>query len=138
MLEWMSWMREALCSEEKRFLLQLHDMATKGAQISVEIDCVKLLLVKIDAKHWSSKAKKSIPVQNGVDDENMIGQKRAKLVDIRDHFTKADSLREKLVLSPAECEAWAWVLKGEAELKAIIEATDNWFKQYEEYLEYDK
>jgi hypothetical protein len=56
-------------------------------------------------------------------------------VDIWDHLTKANSLQEKLVLSPAECEAW--VLEGEAELKAIIEATDNWFEQYEEYLEYD-
>jgi hypothetical protein len=63
-------------------------------------------LVKIDAKNWSSKAKKWIPVQNGVDNENMSGQKRAKLVDIRDHLTKANPLREKLVLSPAECEVW--------------------------------
>jgi hypothetical protein len=38
-------------------------------------------LVEIDAKNWSSKAQKWIPVQNGVDDENMSGQKRAKLVD---------------------------------------------------------
>jgi hypothetical protein len=59
-------------------------------------------------------------------------------MDIRDHLTKADSLRKKLVLSPAECEAWAWVLKGEAELKAIIEAADDWFEQYEDDLEYDK
>jgi hypothetical protein len=51
MLEWMSRMPEAFCSEEKRFLLQLHNMATKGMQISEEIDCVKLLLVKIDAKN---------------------------------------------------------------------------------------
>jgi hypothetical protein len=83
MLQWMSRMREAFCSEGKRLMLQLHDMATKGMQISVEIDCIKLLLVKIDAKNWSSKAKKWIPVQNGVDDENMSGQKRTKLVDIR-------------------------------------------------------
>jgi hypothetical protein len=87
-------------------------MATKGTQIPVEIDCVKLLLVETDANNWSSKAQKWIPVQNGVDDENVSGQKRAKLVDIWDHLTKADLLREKLVLSPAECEAW--VLKGDA------------------------
>jgi hypothetical protein len=62
-------------------------------------------LVTIDAKNWSSKAEKWIPVQNGVDNENMSGQKRAKLVDIQDHLTKADSLQEKLVLSPAECDA---------------------------------
>jgi hypothetical protein len=46
-----------------------------------------------------------IPVQNRVDDENMSGQKKAKLVDIQDHLTKADSLQEKLVISPAECDA---------------------------------
>jgi hypothetical protein len=80
MLEWMSRMREALHSKEKRFLLQLHDMATNGTQIPVEIDCVKLLLVKIDAKNWSSKAKKWIPVKNGVvDDENMSGQEGPSL-----------------------------------------------------------
>jgi hypothetical protein len=135
-LEWMSRMRDALRSEDKSFLSQLHDMATEGTRIPVEIDCVKLLLVEIDAKNWSSKAEKWIPNQkNGEDDENMSGQKRAKLVDIRDHLTKAVSLREKLVLSPAECEAW--VLQGEAELKSIIEAADDWFEKYQEYLEYD-
>jgi hypothetical protein len=135
MLELMSWMREASRSEEKRSLLQLHDMAIKGTQIPVEIDCVKLLLVEIDAKNWSSKAKKWIPVQNGVDDENMSGQKRAKLVDIWDHLTKTYLLREKLALSPAEYEAG--VLEGEGEINAVIEAVDDWFKQYDEYLEYD-
>jgi hypothetical protein len=66
-----------------------------------------------------------------VDNENMS----AKLVDIWDHLTKSNLLQEKLVLSPAECEAWA--LEGQAELKVIIETVDDWFKQYEEYLEYD-
>lgn len=42
----------------------------------------------------------------------MAGGKRAKLVDIRDHLTKAVSLREKLVLPPGEREAW--VLEGKA------------------------
>jgi hypothetical protein len=57
----------------------------------------------------------------------VAGGKRAKLVDIRDHLTKAILLREKLVLPPGECEAW--VLESEAELKLIIEAADDWFEQ---------
>jgi hypothetical protein len=58
-------------------------MATKGTQIPVDIDCIKLLLVEIDAKNWSSKAKKWIPVQNGVDNENMSGKKGPSLWTFR-------------------------------------------------------
>jgi hypothetical protein len=57
----------------------------------------------------------------------MAGGKRAKLVDIRDHLTKAVLLRERLVLFPGEREAW--VLEGKAELKSIVEAADDWFEQ---------
>jgi hypothetical protein len=68
----------------------------------------------LDAKNWSLKAKKWITIKNGAsgDSENVAGGKRAKLVDIRDHLTKAVSLREKLVLPPGEREAW--VLEGKA------------------------
>lgn len=128
-LAWMSRMREALQSDEKSFLIQLHDMATEGTRIPVEIDCVKQLLVEIDAKNWSLKAKKWVTIKNCAsgDSEHMAGGKRAKLVDIRDHLTKAVSLREKLVLPPGEREVW--VLEGEAELKSIIQAADVWFEQ---------
>ena len=104
-------------------------MAIEGTRIPVEIDCVKQLLVEIDAKNWSLKAKKWITIKNGAsgDSENVAGGKKAKLVDIRDHLIKAVSLREKLILPPEEREAW--VLEGEAELKSIIDAADVWFEK---------
>ena len=133
-LAWMSRMRKALLSEDKRFLVQLHDVATEGTRIPVEIDCVKLLLIEIDAKNWSAKAKKWIPLKPGDTDdaESTTGGKRAKLVDIRDHLEKADTLREKLVLPPGERDVW--VLDGEAELKSIIEAADDWFEKVRAWL----
>jgi len=126
-LAWMSRMRKALQTDDKRFLLQLHDIATEGTRIPVEIDCVKLLLVEIDAKEWSLKAAKWIPNEMADDDDCGNVGKKAKLVDIRDHLDKAEALREKIVLSPEEREAW--VLEGEAELQAIIDAADEWYQK---------
>lgn len=125
-LAWMTRMRKALQTDDKHFLLQIQDVATEGTRIPVDIDCVKLLLVEIDGKDWTSKAVKWIPNDSMSDDEDGANtSKRAKLVDIRDHLDKAEALRERLVLPPAEKEAW--VLGGEEELKSIIEAADDWY-----------
>lgn len=157
-LAWMSRMRKALQTDDKLVLHQIQDIANEGTRIPVDIDCVKLLLVEIDAKDWSAKAIKWIPNDSMSDDEGgSSAGKRAKLVDIRDHLEKAEALREKLVLSPAEKQAW--VLEGEEELQSIIEAADIWYDrvrsscwkrlvlrcqlvahvslQYHEYLEFD-
>jgi hypothetical protein len=126
-LEWMSRMRKALQTGDKRFLMQLNDIATEGTRIPVEIDCVKLLLVEIDAKDWSAKAVKWIPSEMSDDEDGTNGGKRAKLVDIRDHLDKAETLRERLVLSSEERDAW--VLEGETELQSIIDAADEWYEK---------
>ena len=128
-LAWMSRMRKALWTNDKQLLMQLQDIATEGTRIPVEIDCVKLLLVEIDAKSWSLKAVKWIPNKNDVSDDGdgATGGKRAKLVDIRDHLDKAEALRERLALSAEETDAW--VIEGEAELRSIIEAADDWYEK---------
>lgn len=126
-LAWMSRMRKALQTDDKRILMELNDMATEGTRIPVEIPCVKLLLVEIDAKDWSQKAVKWIPNEISDDEEGANGGKRAKLVDIRDHLDKAEVLRERIVLSDEEREAW--VLEGEAELQSIIDAADDWYEK---------
>lgn len=126
-LEWMSRMRKALQTGDKRFLMQLNDIATEGTRIPVEIECVKLLLVEIDAKDWSAKAVKWIPSEMSDDEDGTNGGKRAKLVDIRDHLDKAEALRERLVLSSEERDAW--LLEGESELQSIIDAADEWYEK---------
>jgi hypothetical protein len=121
MLLWMSCMREALDNGKQA---ALHEMASEGSRIPVEIDVVKMLQVELDAKNWSLKAKKWIP-DDSLGESN--SSKRGRLEDLRDHVEKADALRDKLILSDEDKEKWR--LDGEIELKAIVTAADAWFEK---------
>jgi len=121
MLRWMGQMREALLEGEYTVL---HDMASEGSRIPVEVDIVKLLQIELDAKTWTSKAKKWIP---SLAKEADVNCKKAKLEDLRDHMDKAAVLREKLDLPVSVREAWA--LEGEKEICSIVEAADEWFRK---------
>ena len=116
MLVWMSDVREAIHNGMQS---RLHDLASEGSRIPVEVDHVKLLQIELDAKNWAMKAKKWIPSEGG--------SRRGKLEDLREHVKKASILREKLTLSDADKEAW--VLEGEEELISIVEAADKWFEE---------
>lgn len=121
MLLWMRCMREAI-NDGKQAVL--HEMASEGSRIPVDIDCVKMLQVELDAKNWSLKAKKWIP--DGSSSECNT-HKRGRLEDIRDHVEKAEALREKLIISDDQKKKWS--LDGEAELKVIVTAADAWFEK---------
>jgi PLU-1-like protein/PHD-finger len=108
----------------------LYELATASGRIPVEIDCVKLLHVELDARAWSSKAKKWIP--EGELDE---GGRRGKLEDLREHVAKASALRDRLALSSSEVKAW--VLDGESELSSIVNAADDWLDAYQSILDGD-
>jgi len=41
-----------------------HELATEGSRIPVEVDCVKLLQVELDARAWSAKARRWLPPTN--------------------------------------------------------------------------
>lgn len=108
----------------------LYELATAGSRIPVEIDCVKLLHVELDARAWSFKAKKWIP-----EAENDEGGRRGKLEDLREHVSKASLLRDRLALSSSEKNAW--VLDYESELSSIVHAADEWIDEHQSILDGD-
>jgi hypothetical protein len=114
-LAWMKAMRQALYDGKQA---ELHELASEGSRIPIEVDAVKVLQIELDAKNWTQKAKKWIPVDGD--------SKRGKLDDLREHCEKAVALRDKLTLS--EEDKYAWLLEGEAELNSIVEAADKWFE----------
>ena len=121
MLLWMARMRDALFDGNYSVL---HDLASEGSRIPVEVDIVKLLQIELDAKSWTMKARKWIPTL--AKDDN-ITCKRGKLEDLREHMEKAAVLREKLDLPAAIKDVW--VLEGEKEIRSIVQAADDWFEK---------
>jgi PLU-1-like protein len=121
LLRWMQGMRAALNNGKYAVL---HDIASEGNRIPVEVDIVKLLQLELDAKSWASKAKKWTPSPSDAENSS---SKRGKLEDLRDHIEKAAQLREKLDLS-ASAKA-NWTLDGEDEIRAIVKSADEWFQK---------
>ena len=126
-IDWLKWLREVRTCLHDGKHGRLHDLASEGSRIPVEVLAVKLLQVELDAKNWTQKARKWIPQ---TDDS-----KKGKLEDLREHVEKAQSLRERLVLPDQEKEAW--VLDGESELCNIVEAADEWNEKNKAFLVYD-
>ncbi|CAB9497258.1 Nucleosome-remodeling factor subunit [Seminavis robusta] len=129
LLRWMGSMRDALRDGKH---IELHDLASEGSRIPVEIDLVKLLQIELDGKTWTMKAKKWVPCLAKDED---IACKKAKLEDLREHLEKGALLRERIDL-PAS-EKIEWVLEGEMEIRAIVQAADDWFVKYKPYLDWD-
>ena len=112
---------------EKYSMLQA--LSTEGVRIPVDLELARLLQVEIDAKLWSAKASKWIPDR---DKERRPG----KYDDVEELLDDAESLRQRLVLVQSEKDAW--VLEGENELRALINAADSWYDKYEDYMEIDR
>jgi hypothetical protein len=127
-IEWMARMRLALKDDAKGGACsRLHELASEGTRVSVEIDAVKMLQVELDAKNWSAKARKWLPLEkvpNSNDDDDSVS-KKGKLEDIREHLQKAEALRDKLVIA----EKKEWGLEFENELRSIVTAADKWLDQ---------
>lgn len=119
LLRWMQGMRGALLNGKYPVL---HDLASEGSRIPVEVDLVKLLQLELDAKSWATKAKKWIPNLSMAENPQ---SKRGKLEDLREHIGKAAQIREKLDLSASAKEAWT--LDGEVAIRSIVRAADEWF-----------
>lgn len=120
-LQWMRCMRKAANNGEYN---HLHELASEGSRIPVDVESVKLLQVELDAKNWSAKARKWIP--NSPDEENRsIVGKKGKLDDLNEHLEKASALREKLAL-PDDVKK-EWRLDYEKELQSIVDAAEDWY-----------
>lgn len=127
LLHWTSRMRETLRGGSYTVL---HDLASEGSRIPVEVDIVKLLQIEIDAKNWSMKAKKWVP---HLAKEENITCKRGKLEDLREHMEKAALLHEKLCLPPSVKNEWT--MDGENDIRSILEAADDWFEKVRIYVD---
>ena len=117
-LAWLADMRIALLDGRYG---RLHELASEGSRIPVDVEPLKLLQVELDAKNWSAKASKWVPCGNGTEG------KKGKLDDIREHVYKAELLRDKLTLSEVDKKLWS--LEGELALKSIVQAADSWLEQ---------
>jgi hypothetical protein len=116
LLKWIREIRVALYEGKQG---ALHELASEGSRIPVEVDAVKLLQVELDAKTWSQRARKWIPTSKD--------NRKGKLVDVREHVKKASTLRERLALP--DLQKKEWILEGEIELTSIVHAADSWFEK---------
>lgn len=127
-IEWMTQMRIALKDDTKNgSFSRLHELASEGTRVSVEIDAVKMLKVELEAKSWSAKARKWLPHEGRSNDDDSLNRK-GKLDDLREHLQKARILRGKLVIN----EKKDWVLDGECELCDIVTAANKWLDEVSE------
>lgn len=115
----LSWMREIRNAIADGKYALLHELASSGNRIPVEVDTVKLLQVELDAMNWTNKARKWIP--------NQDGSKKGKLEEIREHVEKGAQLRERLSLHNEEKELW--ILESEDQLISIVSAADCWLNK---------
>ena len=130
-LAWMKVIRTKI-GEGGTSVTLMHDLACEGNRIPVEMDCVKLLQIELDARNWSVKARSWIPSANGAGGDSC---KKGKLEELREHMEKANLLRSRLVLASEEKDVW--ILDAEPELQTVLNQVDEWFDQYREFVEGD-
>ena len=122
-LVWLKRFRNAL--EDSDSTVQLTNLLSQGSRIPVDMGCMKLLQIEIDARNWSMKARPWIPDNLESSDETGVPQKRGKIDDVEEHLDRASSLRDRLWFSAEEKSQW--VLDGESELSRMLEMAEEWF-----------
>lgn len=118
---WLRRIRSALNDRNNNAVLV--SLVSEGSRVPVDMDCLKLLQIEIDARNWSNKCMPWIPKSSEGDERS---SKRGKLDDVEEHLDKAALLRDRLWFC-AEEEKSAWILEGEAELSEIMEMASSWF-----------
>jgi hypothetical protein len=108
---------------------RLHELASEGSRVPVEVEAVSWLQVELDGRNWSVKTRKWIP---GADDS-----RKGRLEDLQEHLSKAVAMRDRLsnFLSPEEKDRWS--LDGEAALRSVVEAAERWHNENRDVLEGD-
>lgn len=124
-VEQMSFVRKLMETEYG----MLHELASDGSRIPVEVETVTWLQVELDGRNWSLKTKKMIP---GYDDS-----KKGRLEDLQEHLLKAVALRDRLTNVLSEEEKKLWSLDGEADLRRLVEDTERWFVENKSYIDGD-
>lgn len=90
----------------------LHELASEGSRLPVQVDAAHWLQVEIEARTWSARARR-------------WAQKSPKLEDLREHVIKGKQLHDKI-------NAIEWDLPGERELITSLDAADAWLRRFEE------
>jgi PLU-1-like protein/PHD-finger len=107
----------------------LHELASDGSRIPVEVETVSWLQVELDGRNWSLRTKKMIP---GYDDS-----KKGRLEELQEHLSKAVALRDRLANVLSEGDKHLWSLDGEAELRRLVEDTERWFSENKDFIDGD-
>jgi hypothetical protein len=119
---WLKRIRSALNDRNEN--AQLVSLVSDGSRVPVDMDCLKLLQIEIDARNWTMKCLPWIPKSSEESEEKSF--RRGKVDDVQDHLDKASNLRDRLWFGTDE-EKSKWVLEGEEELSDIMELADKWF-----------
>lgn len=121
---WLKRIRGALNNRNDN--AKLVSLVSDGSRIPVDIDCLKLIQLEIDARNWTQKAMPWIPKSLEDSDERTF--RRGKIDDVQEHLDKASNLRDRLWFCTGETRS-AWILDGEKELIEIIDMADCWFEK---------
>jgi hypothetical protein len=116
--DWLLDMRNTLRNGDEETISELLDLCSQGSRLPVEVNLYHLLQIAVDARNWSSKAKRWIP---GADSHF----KRGKIEDLEDHLASADDISEK---ARKLTEKSDFQLEFLSDLQAIIERADAWFE----------
>lgn len=119
---WLKRMRGALNNRNDN--AKLVSLISEGSRVPVDMDCLKLLQIEIDARNWTQKCMPWIPKSSEDSDEKSF--RRGKIDDVQEHLDKASNLRDRLWFCTDE-ERSAWILDGEEELTEIMDMADAWF-----------
>jgi hypothetical protein len=119
---WLKRIRSALNDQNDN--AKLVSLVSDGSRIPVDMDCMKLLQIEIDARNWTMKCMPWIPNRSEDSDEKAF--RRGKIEDVEDHLERAELLRERLWFGTDD-EKSEWILEGEKELSEIVEMAESWF-----------
>jgi hypothetical protein len=121
---WLKRIRRAL--NDRNDNSQLVSLVSDGSRIPVDIDCMKLLQIEIDARNWTLKCMPWIPKSSETSDDKTC--RRGKIDDVKDHLDKASTIRDRLWFGTDE-EKSRWVLDGEEQLSEIVQMAQAWFEK---------
>ncbi len=120
MYKWMQNIRLALnpsAEDGDTVVPTLHELASEGGRLPVQVDCVQLLQIEIEAKSWSARARK-------------WDSKRPKLEELQEHVSKATNLQERLTVLDSN-ERNSWQLEGEEEVRKLVAEVETWLERFD-------
>jgi hypothetical protein len=130
--------------DDKEFNSALHELASEGSRISVEVEHMKMVQIELDSRGWSSKAKKWLPVINNIPVAGLLGRSSqdsavAETEKICDHLNKCNAFCDRLqgITCISVEERSMWTLDGEHELQELVDLADGWLEKHQAFLDID-